>query len=329
MHKQPATRKELLEWLTPTNNAIEWPEYPKRLKRNYAILSDNRCPVLLVDVSSIAYHTFFTQCAGLKATLEEVPQIIQIKLLKQILELVQVFTTNKVLLCWDSKKSVRKEMYKQYKAKRHSALDEKEQKKILAMKKALAEFRRKIAPRLNINSLFQKGYESDDLIAVMTNTYKGTAIEFIIVANDADLFQLLRPNVQVLSITMKALIGVREFIARYRCHPRTVVAVKSISGCHSDNVKGIKGIGEKRMEQFLTGTLALDKRQLILDSWDIIKRNRKLVELPLEGVKLPKLHPCDWNLDGFGWVCGYLGIQNVFAKKGKGVDVLFKRVHRD
>ena len=327
MNKRPQTRRELLEYLKPHLEPMKWPQYPKRFANNLSVLSDTKCPVLLVDVSSIAYHIFYTQCAGTKASKDEVAQIVQIGLLKKLLWLASTMGTHKILLCWDSKRSLRKKIFPLYKSKRRSSLDATEQAKVLEMKKALSFFRRKLAPRLGFNCLFQRGYESDDMIAVMTRTYQH--IEFIIVANDADLFQLLRFNVQVLNVLMSTLIGVRDFMAKYKVPPATVIAAKCISGCPSDGVPGVGGIGEKRMTEFLVGTLSRDKVQVILDKWNIIKRNERLVRLPYEGVKLPRLHKCSLNLDGFKWVCDYLGIQNLSYKKGRDVNVIFKRVHRD
>ncbi len=61
---------------------------------------------------------------------------------------------------------------------------------------------------------------------------------------------------------------------------------KAIAGCSTDNVRGIKGVGEKTAIKFLKGELGKKTKTFIniKNEWDtVVKRNVPLVTLPMKG----------------------------------------------
>jgi len=206
--------------------------------------------------------------------------------LRHILILAEHFESNNFYFCWDSKESVRKELYPKYKANRRPDTRSQEEKEldIIAFKQ-FNELREKILPELGFRNIFMvEGYESDDLIAILVKKLEGSNI---VVASDNDLLQLLS-FCSLYNISKKQLTTKKEFIRKYSIQPETWSEVKALSGCTSDNVSGIPGVGEKTAIKFLTGELTQGKVfSKIHESGEIRDRNRLLVSLPLKDIPLP------------------------------------------
>ena len=65
--------------------------------------------------------------------------------------------------------------------------------------------------------------------------------------------------------------------------------MKAISGCSSDNITGIKGVGEKTAIKYLLGELketTKTYKAIEEQKEELWKKNGKLTKLPLEGTKV-------------------------------------------
>ena len=187
------------------------------------------------------------------------------------------------------------------------------------MKKCLQFFRKNVATRLEWNSFVQKGYEGDDIIGILVRTFP-TNVPVIIVGNDGDLFQLLsvdRPSVSYYSIKMGTLITAEDVRNKIGYSTKKVIAAKCIWGCTSDEIKGVKGIGEKRVLSFLTDPYSEYTETILKRMDDTVLPNKELVSLPLEGTKVPKLKPFSMNMRGFVSVCKELGFIGLLNDKRK------------
>ncbi len=96
----------------------------------------------------------------------------------------------------------------------------------------------------------KEGYEADDIIGTIAEKFKNKKdLEIIIVTGDMDALQLVGKRLQV--YTMKK--GVTETIVydekmvfeRYGLRPEQLIDFKGLKGDPSDNIPGVKGIGEK------------------------------------------------------------------------------------
>jgi len=94
------------------------------------------------------------------------------------------------------------------------------------------------------------GYEADDMIGTIAKKMeKQKGVETIIVTGDKDAFQLIRPGLRV--YTMRK--GINDTVmydapaveARYGFAPKQLVDFKGLAGDPSDNIPGVKGVGEK------------------------------------------------------------------------------------
>jgi len=149
----------------------------------------------------------------------------------------------------------RDKLYKEYKAQRVAAPDELYEQ-IPKVKEMLAAF--------NVPIFEMEGYEADDLIGALAETTKREKdLDVIILTGDMDTLQLVDDNVKVYApkkgITETILYdraGVKE---RYGLAPEQLVDYKALRGDPSDNIPGVKGIGEKTATELLQKCETLDE----------------------------------------------------------------------
>jgi len=243
-------------------------------------------PTLIIDSSFLCYRAKFTKFKVGK----EVPGGVILGFLYDLGTLARVFNTDRFMFFWDSKKSVRKEIFPEYKEKRKTDRDNKTKEEKENDRQAYKQFdilRTEIIPGAGFKNNFrQKGYESDDLMAryVMESGRK-----MIMVTRDADMLQIL-DYCDIFDLTSNIIHKKENFMASYGIAPTQWAEVKAIAGCKSDAVPGVVGIGETRAIAYLRKKLKTDSKayQDIEKSKKLIKRNRLLVKLPYEGTKLVK-----------------------------------------
>lgn len=126
-----------------------------------------------------------------------------------------------------------------------------------------------------------KGYEADDLIGTICEQQeKKEDLETIIVTGDMDLLQLVDSNTKV----MKLHKGVKETVvfdpvmvkAKYEITPEQITDFKGLRGDSSDNIPGVKGIGEKGATELLKTYKSVEGIFKHLDK--ITGRNRTALE---------------------------------------------------
>ncbi|HUT96125.1 MAG TPA: 5'-3' exonuclease H3TH domain-containing protein [Candidatus Paceibacterota bacterium] len=142
--------------------------------------------------------------------------------------------------------------YDQYKAKRPKAPDEL-YAQIPRTKEVLKAF--------GIPILEKKGFEADDIIGTIAKKYTNKEIDILIVTGDLDTLQLIDDNIRI--YTMKKglsdimIYGEKEVEERYGLKVSQMIDYKALRGDPSDNIPGVKGIGEKGASNLLKefGTL--------------------------------------------------------------------------
>jgi len=195
--------------------------------------------------------------------------------------------SNEFIFVWDSRKSFRRDIYPEYKVKRSS---NKTPEDIEFDELTLPQFqkiRMDVIPRIGFkNNFIQTGIEADDIIAQIV---KDEDEQFVIVSSDGDLYQLFTRDFRVTmySPTQKKYINHQTLLDDHGIEAEDWWRMKAITGCNTDNVAGIMGVGEKTAIKYLNGGLSYKSAayKKIIDGEDIIKRNEKLVRLPFEGTK--------------------------------------------
>ena len=144
--------------------------------------------------------------------------------------------------------------YDGYKATRHG-MDEELAMQMPVMKDVLRA--------MNIPIYECQGWEADDVIGTVGRICSNNGWECVIVTGDKDSLQLIDENVHVKLVKTKAgqttatLYTEEVFKEEYGFEPKRLIDLKALMGDSSDNIPGVKGIGEKTAKTLLQkfGTL--------------------------------------------------------------------------
>jgi DNA polymerase-1 len=217
--------------------------------------------------------------------------------IRLLLKIKSNFVPDYVAVCFDyPSKNFRHEIFKEYKANR-KPLDE-----ALISQMPLA---REAVEALNIYKVEIQGYEADDLIATIVKQNKENSVQTVIVTGDKDILQLTEDeNVLVWNDSKDIMYDSAKVEEKYGVKPNQLLEIFALTGDATDNVPGIKGIGEKTAVKLLKeyGTL-----ESILQNVDSIKGNvGKLLQQGKDNARLSKRLlklennvPLEYKLSGF------------------------------
>ena len=144
-----------------------------------------------------------------------------------------------MLVAFDIGKTFRHEKYDDYKGGRADTPDE------LKMQFPVAK---EILMAMGIKYYEINGYEADDIIGTFaTMVDNSDKYEGLIVSSDKDLLQLISDKVSVKLLKSKDYILMNHdtFVNTYGIEPIRMIDLKGLMGDSSDNIPGVKGIGEK------------------------------------------------------------------------------------
>jgi DNA polymerase-1 len=234
-----------------------------------------------------------------------------------------MFSTDKVIFCWDSKFSKRKELYPDYKKKRSQRYKDwtpGEAKFEKGFRLQMKNLRRTYLKQIGYKNVFcQKGYEGDDIIASICEDLPRTS-SAIIISSDQDMYQCFRPNVNIYGADRKQKT-IQWFKQKYDITPKEWYMLKAITGCPTDEVQGVYGVGEKTGIKYLKGNL---KETSVAYSditsfagIKIYKRNLKLVQLPFKGTRHFNLKQDKLSSKGWKEVMELLGMKSLRDKGPK------------
>jgi DNA polymerase-1 len=112
---------------------------------------------------------------------------------------------------------------------------------------------KQVAEALNIPYYEMPGFEADDLIGTLSKKLK---IENIVVTGDLDELQLVDDNTKVYTMRKgvqdTVMYDGKKVFKRYGLEPSQLIDFKSLRGDPSDNIPGVKGIGEKTAAKLLS-----------------------------------------------------------------------------
>ena len=141
--------------------------------------------------------------------------------------------------------------YDGYKATRHGMPEELAQQMPI-MKEVLTA--------MNIPIYACEGWEADDIIGTVGRICGEEDWECVIVTGDRDSLQLIDDHVTVMLETTKGTIRYdrAKFVEDYGFEPKKLIDLKALMGDSSDNIPGVKGIGEKTAKNLLMEFGSLD-----------------------------------------------------------------------
>lgn len=196
-----------------------------------------------------------------------------------LLSTIDSIRPSHVVVCYDAGGNWRKESSEEYKANRLKEDDEESAAFKFEATLALDE----ILPVLGIEAVGIRGYEADDAIYTLSKDAIGFD-EVVILTCDQDILQCVSDKVKVLlfnSAKKVSLMGISEVQEKWGVLPPHVALVKALSGDSSDNIKGIRGIGQKTASQIVIESYGiLDnilKHPKVKDHKEKVKANLNLI----------------------------------------------------
>ncbi len=161
---------------------------------------------------------------------------------------------------------------------------------------------------MGIKVIKQSGVEADDLIGSLVTQFGKDDVHCYIVSGDKDFMQLVNPNVSLYApkkaeqASVVGNAGVRE---KFGCDPHQVIDILALIGDSSDNVPGVRGIGDKGAAKLIHdfGTLEniymnIDQianprlKTALTESKDMAFLSRQLVTIKTD-------IPCEFGLTDF------------------------------
>ncbi|MBF2027287.1 MAG: DNA polymerase I [Oscillatoriales cyanobacterium C42_A2020_001] len=235
-------------------------------------MSDSTKPTfILIDGHSLAFRSYFAFAKGRDGGLRTksgIPTSVSYGFLKSLLEVMETEKPQYVAIAFDlGEKTFRHDHDATYKEGRPDAPEdfmpdlENLQELLLALKLPI---------------FMVPGYEADDVIGTLSRRASTAGMRVKILSGDRDLFQLVdeEDNTTVLYMSTvygKGLQSLKEYgseevKAKMGILPSQIVDFKALCGDSSDNIPGVRGIGEKTAVQLLTQYGSLDQVYASIDS---------------------------------------------------------------
>ncbi|MCI5702368.1 MAG: DNA polymerase I [Erysipelotrichaceae bacterium] len=165
-----------------------------------------------------------------------------------------------IMVAFDKGKTFRHKKYENYKAGRIETPNE---------LKAQIPYSRELLKSMGIKYYEVDDYEADDIIGTFAAFCdQNPNCQATIISSDHDLLQLITPSVHMKMLKSKDFVRYTKtsFMDEYGIEPIKIIDLKALSGDASDNIPGVKGIGEKTAIKLLQDYRTLDGIYANLDS---------------------------------------------------------------
>lgn len=204
---------------------------------------------LIVDGNNIAFRAFYA-LPSLKTITGELTSVLYgfTNILVKILNEVK---PDYIAVAFDKgKKTFRHKMYSEYKVTRTPTPDD----LVVQMPKL-----KELLKAMKIPVLEDVEIEADDIIGILSKSFD---TKNIILSADKDVYQLINKNTYIMAprngVSQTAIIDENALYEMYALTPSQIVDFKALMGDSSDNIPGVKGVGEKTALSLLASYNSLD-----------------------------------------------------------------------
>jgi DNA polymerase-1 len=231
----------------------------------------NKPTFILIDGHSLAFRSYFAFAKGRDGGLRTkagIPTSVCFGFFKCLLEVIATQQPQAVAVAFDlGSPTFRHQADDTYKAGRAETPED-----FIPDLENLYE----LLQSLNLPILTAPGYEADDVLGTLAQKAAASGYRVKILSGDRDLFQLIDADkeITVLNFSPEALKRSTNSIAEFKAEevkeklgvfPTQVVDFKALCGDKSDNIPGVKGIGEKTAVQLLNTYNSLEEIYAAID----------------------------------------------------------------
>lgn len=121
--------------------------------------------------------------------------------------------------------------------------------------------------QLPISIITRDKLEADDIIGYLAPKFEST----VVVSADQDFLQLCNDKIQVYSPIKKKFYGPKEVFDEFGLWPQNYINYKVLMGDKSDNVPGVRGLGDKKLSKLfpeISGDKKITLKEIIEKSYD-------------------------------------------------------------
>lgn len=199
------------------------------------------------------------------------------------------------------KKSFRFAMYPEYKANRQKMPDD--------LRSQIDEIK-KMIETLGIPRIEEADFEADDVLGTIAKKYASGDVEVMLVTGDKDAYQLVGDGVRIYAnkkgISEYEVYGPKEVEEMLGVRPDQVIDYMALVGDASDNVPGVKGIGEKTAQKLIAEFGSLDGLYGRIDEVrgkqkDTLAREKEMAYLSRDLVTVRTDLPIRHDISEFGF----------------------------
>lgn len=223
--------------------------------------------VFIIDGSSFLYRAYY----GLRPlhTSKGIAVHAVYGFCRMIKKLIDQFEINNIVVVWDSKgQTERHKVYPEYKATRQAPPSD-----IFIQKDLIQE----ITDTLGILQLSQVGQEADDLMYSFAKECNQSGYDAVIVSSDKDMRQAVKDGIKIYDPFFDKMMDSVSVQERYGFEVEKLPFYFSLLGDTSDNIPGVKGVGEKTATELVKQFKNLDDLYENIDKVSK-ERTKKLLE---------------------------------------------------
>lgn len=254
--------------------------------------------VILVDGNNLMFRSYYATLysGSIMTNKEGFPTNALFGFVNMMKKIINEESPEYIMVAFDIGKTFRHEKYDYYKGKRDETPDDLKKQFPVA---------KKILNAMGIKYFELAGYEADDIIGTFAKKIDEEP-EFVgtIVSSDKDLLQLISDDVDVKLLKQKDYIRMNKevFFNTYGLEPPRMVDLKSLMGDASDNIPGVKGIGEKTAIKLLQTYHTLDGVYENLNSikganHDKLERDKEMAYMSYDIATIYREVPIDTSFD--------------------------------
>jgi DNA polymerase-1 len=220
----------------------------------------------LIDGHALAYRTFFALTSGASSsrwqTSNGEPTAGIYGFATVLMRLLENDRPDYIAVAFDTGKTFRDELFPEYKATRAKMPDD---------LRPQIERIRQMVDAFNIPRLEMEGYEADDVLGSIAKQVAAQGLGVKIITGDRDLLQLVGDHIMVNLPEGGKLADAKDYItdddvrAKFGVPAHLVVDYKALVGDTSDNIPGVKGVGEKTAQTLFESYSSLDDIYAHLD----------------------------------------------------------------
>lgn len=211
--------------------------------------------IIMVDGNNLLFRSYYATAynGNFMKNSKGFPTNALFGFTNMINKIIQEENPEYIIVAFDKGKTFRHEKYDFYKQGRSETPDE------LKMQFPVAK---NMLDAMGIKYYEIDNYEADDIIGTFAKycDIPDDDYEGLIVSSDKDLIQLISPQVEMKLLKSKDYIryNVNNFKEEWGIDPINIIDLKALMGDSSDNIPGVKGIGEKTALKFLHQYKTLD-----------------------------------------------------------------------